>query len=351
MPPSGPPRASASQVRLRANRLPAVRQSIIRSTPSRPVRRRLARPRRSTQRRSPRRQNDLGPKTRSPRRSKGPNPGRTKSPVRCAKPWVTFPSRRQAKRFAARTPSAWCRSSSPRGSKRRPSRRPHRRNPACPRSCLACSSCFSLGRIWRLVFLQPAGTDELTKGPSATGADDADPAATEREDPKQPTDRAAVPSPPIQPVAEKPLTLAEERDAVLDQMEKDCAEQGAQPAAPLLPAGDRANGGRLRRPEAGENVSRPVAAGEARIGFLSRRPLDRRSPGSNWQRAKKTGAGKTLDDALAAAANLPTVGRYSVDSAAWLAAALVAGRPRQRGIGSRRTFSRQRIRPAAWWRR
>ena len=55
----------------------------------------------------------------------------------------------------------------------------------------------------------------------------------------------------IQPVAEKPLTLAEERDAVLDQMEQDAQEQGAQSPAPLLPAGDRTNGGRLRRLEAG----------------------------------------------------------------------------------------------------
>ncbi|HEX4072648.1 MAG TPA: hypothetical protein VHX68_15815, partial [Planctomycetaceae bacterium] len=62
-------------------------------------------------------------------------------------------------------------------------------------------------------FNQPAKTT-ITKGPRP-------PSPTPISPPPNGNQTPLPPEAPVQPVAEKPLTLAEERDAVLDQMEKD----------------------------------------------------------------------------------------------------------------------------------
>ncbi len=133
---------------------------------------------------------------------------------------------------------------------------------------------------------------------------------------EQPVEQAANPS-----VAEKQLTLTEERDPILAIMEHATKER------------DR----NLRPPYCQRETAQTAAdcgdLGKAKT-YLDqlengKRELDRVGPLTSvaWQQLKqgeKVEAGKTLESALTAAADLPAIGRYSVDTAVWLAAALVA---------------------------
>ena len=139
--------------------------------------------------------------------------------------------------------------------------------------------------------------------------------------------QAAIAQPANQPVVEKPLTLAEERDPVLAIMVNDAQERERNlrpPYCQRVTAQTAADCGDLGTAKTFLDL---LAHGKRELAFYRVGPLTSVA----WQQLKgadKPGAGKTLDDALAAAADLPTVGRFSIDSAAWLAAALVAGRAR-----------------------
>jgi|HubBroStandDraft_6_1064221.scaffolds.fasta_scaffold20069_3 hypothetical protein len=122
-------------------------------------------------------------------------------------------------------------------------------------------------------------------------------------------------------IANTQLTLSEERDPVLAIMEQATKEHD-----------------RNLRPPYCQRATAQTAADCGDLGkaktYLdqlanSKRELDRVGPltAVAWQqlkRGEKVEAGKTLENALTAAADLPAIGRYSVDTAAWLAAALVA---------------------------
>jgi hypothetical protein len=124
-----------------------------------------------------------------------------------------------------------------------------------------------------------------------------------------------------QVVANTQLTLNEERDPILAIMEQATKEHD-----------------RNLRPPYCQRATAETAADCGDLGkaktYLdqlanSKRELDRVGPltAVAWQqlkRGEKVEAGKTLENALTAAADLPAIGRYSVDTAAWLAAALVA---------------------------
>ena len=94
-----------------------------------------------------------------------------------------------------------------------------------------------------------------------------------------------------------------------------------------------------------------LAQGKSELAFYRVGPLTTIA----WQQLRagdKAGANKTLDDALAAAAELPSIGRYSIDAAAWLTAALVsAGRKADRARWPLRTTFPRKGRQAASWRR
>ena len=141
---------------------------------------------------------------------------------------------------------------------------------------------------------------------------------------QQPNPVAQAPQQAVNPpVVEKQLTLAEERDAVLDQMEKDAQNKKRNlrpPYCQRVTAETAADCGDLKRAKTYLDL---LPQGKVELAFYRVGPLTAIA----WQqlaKGEKEGAGKTLDDALAAAASLPLVGRYSVESAAWLAAALVA---------------------------
>ncbi|HUE15490.1 MAG TPA: hypothetical protein VMR25_15095 [Planctomycetaceae bacterium] len=140
-------------------------------------------------------------------------------------------------------------------------------------------------------------------------------------DPKDPN---AV-EPPVNPqVVDKLPTLADEREPVLALMAQDAREKERNlrpPYCQRVTAQTAADCGDLVTAKTFLDL---LSQNKHELNFYRVGPLTSVA----WQQLKqadKSAAGKTLDDALAAAADLPTVGRYSIDSAVWLAAALVAG--------------------------
>jgi hypothetical protein len=143
--------------------------------------------------------------------------------------------------------------------------------------------------------------------------------------PNQPLNPVAPPNqqPVNPPVVENQLTLAEERDAVLDRMEQDAKnpERNLRPPyCQRVTAQTAADCGDLKRAKTYLDL---LPQGKVELAFYRVGPLTAIA----WQhlaKGDKAAAGHALDDALAAAGGLPLIGRYSVESAAWLAAALVA---------------------------
>jgi hypothetical protein len=125
-------------------------------------------------------------------------------------------------------------------------------------------------------------------------------------------------------VAEKPLLLADEREPVLAIMAHAAQESERNlrpPYCQRLTAQTAADCGDLVM---AKTFLERLAKGKRELAFYRVGPLTSIA----WQQLKtgdKAATAKTLDDALVAAADLPAFGRASIDSAAWLAAALVAG--------------------------
>ena len=129
--------------------------------------------------------------------------------------------------------------------------------------------------------------------------------------------------------ADVQLTLAAERDPVLERMEQDAAildRNLRPPYCRRIVAQTAADCGKL---ELAQKYLAQLPQAKSDLAFYQIAPLTSIA----WQQLKKgdqAGAGKSLDQALAATGELPTMGRDSVDFSASLAAALVAvGRDRE----------------------
>jgi hypothetical protein len=122
---------------------------------------------------------------------------------------------------------------------------------------------------------------------------------------------------------QNPLTVSEERGAILQRMAIAAEDKGHNRSRPLcerITAHTAADCGDLEL--AGRLLERLQKAENGLI-FYRVPPLTSIA----WRQLKsgdRTAAGKTLDDCLSAAADLPVEGVFSIDSAAWLAAALTA---------------------------
>jgi hypothetical protein len=119
------------------------------------------------------------------------------------------------------------------------------------------------------------------------------------------------------------LTLAAERDPILEHMEQDAASRDRNLRPPYcrrVVAQTAADCGKL---ELAQKYVEQLPQGKSDLAFYQIAPLTSIA----WQQLKKgdqAAAGKSLDQAMAATGGLPTMGRDSVDFSATLAAALVA---------------------------
>jgi len=145
-------------------------------------------------------------------------------------------------------------------------------------------------------------------------------------DAQSPAGNSAQPNvePPIQPPpAEVQLTLAEERDPVLEIMQREAESRDRNLRPPYcrrVVAHTAADCGKL---ELAQKYVDLLAQGKRDLAFYQIAPLTSLA----WQQLKKgdeVAAGKLLDQAMKATGNLPSMGRDSIDFSAALAAALVA---------------------------
>ncbi|HEV3298645.1 MAG TPA: hypothetical protein VG055_03355 [Planctomycetaceae bacterium] len=126
-----------------------------------------------------------------------------------------------------------------------------------------------------------------------------------------------------QPVVEKPLTLSEERDRTLAMMSSAAQDQGHNRSRPLcdrIVAQTAADCGNL---ELAAKFLERLNNAENGLTFYRVPPLTAVA----WRHLKagdKAAAEKALDESLKAAADLPVEGVFSIDTSAWLAAALTA---------------------------
>jgi hypothetical protein len=126
------------------------------------------------------------------------------------------------------------------------------------------------------------------------------------------------------PVVEKPLIVSEERDPVLALMSSAAMDQGHNRSRPLcdrIVAQTAAECGNL---ELATKFLEPLKDAENGLTFYRVPPLTAIA----WRHLKsgdKAAAQKVLDESSKAAADLPVEGIFSIDAAAWLAAALTAG--------------------------
>jgi hypothetical protein len=125
------------------------------------------------------------------------------------------------------------------------------------------------------------------------------------------------------PVVEKPLTVSEERDPALALMSSAAQDQGHNRSRPLcdrIVAHTAAGCGNL---EVTSKFLEPLKNAENGLTFYRVGPLT----ATAWWHLKsgdKAAAEKSLDESSKAAADLPVEGVFSIDAAAWLAAALTA---------------------------
>jgi hypothetical protein len=125
------------------------------------------------------------------------------------------------------------------------------------------------------------------------------------------------------PVVEKPLTVSEERDPALALMSSAAQDQGHNRSRPLcdrIVAHTAADCGNL---EVASKFLEPLKNAENGLSFYRVGPLTAIA----WWHLKsgdKATAEKNLDESSKAAADLPVEGIFSIDAAAWLAAALTA---------------------------
>jgi len=131
------------------------------------------------------------------------------------------------------------------------------------------------------------------------------------------------------PVVEKPLTVSEERDPVLAMMASAAQDQGHNRSRPLcdrIVAHTAADCGNL---ELASKFLEPLKNAENGLTFYRVGPLTAIA----WWHLKsgdKAAAEKSLDESSKAAADLPVEGVFSIDAAAWLAAAqTAAGRDKE----------------------
>jgi hypothetical protein len=128
---------------------------------------------------------------------------------------------------------------------------------------------------------------------------------------------------PQPPPGEAQLTLAEERDPILEIMQRDAENRERNlrpPYCQRVVAETAADCGKL---ELAQKYVDLLAQGKRDVAFYQVAPLTSLA----WQQLKKgdqAAAGKSLDQAMKAAGNLPNMGRDSIDFSAGLAAALVA---------------------------
>jgi hypothetical protein len=150
------------------------------------------------------------------------------------------------------------------------------------------------------------------------------------------------------PVVEKPLTVSEERDPALALMSSAAQDQGHNRSRPLcdrIVAHTAADCGNL---EIASKFLEPLKNAENGLSFYRVGPLTAIA----WWHLKsgdKAAAEKNLDESSKTAADLPVEGIFSIDAAAWLAAALTAerrvGTPgRSRGSSRGMEFVRHRAR-------
>jgi hypothetical protein len=166
--------------------------------------------------------------------------------------------------------------------------------------------------IWFFIYNQPSA-------PTQNPQPDLGGVVKLPEDDTKGADKGAHPA----PVVEKPLTANEERGPALALMAsaaEDKSHNRSRPLCERITAHTAADCGDL---ELADKFLERLQKAPNGLTFYRVSPLTSIA----WRQLRsgdRTAAGKTLDDSLSAAADLPVEGVFSIDSAAWLAAALTA---------------------------
>jgi hypothetical protein len=122
---------------------------------------------------------------------------------------------------------------------------------------------------------------------------------------------------------EKPLRLADVRDATLAKMQaatQDPDRNRSKPFCLRVTAHSAADCGDLAT---AKSVMDQLPAEKGGLAYYRVPPLTSIA-WQEWERTNREAAGKALTDAVGYAGELPNVGRFSTDTAGWLAARLVA---------------------------